>query len=246
VACHVHSTCLSPGADLMDDFDRDSGKSVRRKLSSSRKHGLTAPPAGAPGAIRAGPEQLHHVLDQLHHLAGINTGSSSSTSSTCSSSSSENGSPDAAGHLQSAKACLLAACKAQDRWHLLQCGEWEDHKGWSGPAHVLLQVWPMAAATAVVDEVHLEYDIWEVGPDWLPTGVKFASGTGEAEDTRTVTGADLLQAHPMYCTRCTHASVALLSEVLVPCCHLSHAMHAGRVQCACAAACPSKRSPACV
>lgn len=234
VACRVHSACLSPGEDLMDDFDRDSGSSLRRKVSSARvptvqrNHGLQAPSAQAPEATKDGPEQLHQVLDHLQHLAG----------STSSSTSKVNGSPDAASQFESAKERLLAACKPQDRWQLLWCGEWEDHKGWSGPAHALFQVWPMAAATAVSDEVRLGYDFWEIGPDWLPTGEKFASGTGEAEDTITVTGADLQQTHPLCWTCCTRVSVTPLSCAVL---QSQPAMHAGLAHAcisSCSAPCP--------
>jgi hypothetical protein len=194
--CRVHSAAHAPisaSDDLMDDFDRASANSAPRRmpprsvLTVKHSHGLQAPSGQALETTKEGPEQLQQLLDHLQHLAGSSANSSS-----------VDGSPVAAGQDKSAREVLLAACNQQDRWRLLQCGKWEKHtEGWSGPARALIQVWPMSPATAVADKVLLGYDLWEIGPDWSPTGMQFGSGTGEAQDTIIVTRADLQQTHPL-------------------------------------------------
>lgn len=76
---------------------------------------------------------------------------------------------DAAVHLRN-------KCHDNDNcWALASCGEWKQPhpRGWSGPARALLQMWPNAEGSSV-----FKYRLWELAPDWVPTGCSFASGTG--------------------------------------------------------------------
>lgn len=70
------------------------------------------------------------------------------------------------------EAALRRSCHPDDHWLLVECGCWTSHgKGWTGPALALFQVWKMTYTTC-------DYVVWELGPDMLPTGKTFESGSG--------------------------------------------------------------------
>ena len=67
---------------------------------------------------------------------------------------------------------LRSSCREDDHWVLIQCGLWATHPaGRQGPALAVIQAWqgPQGA----------DYITWELGPDGLPTGYTYNSGSGE-------------------------------------------------------------------
>lgn len=122
------------------------------------------------GAPKDGPEQLLLLLDHLQNVAGNSSSSAGGSAA---------GTP--AAYFEAVKTTLLAGCKPQDKWRLVQCGEWEDYKDWSGPARTLMQFWATDAPRDEYARLTLAYNIWEIGPDGLPTGETFRSGTGECQ-----------------------------------------------------------------
>jgi hypothetical protein len=118
---------------------------------------------------KEGPEQLQLLLDHLQQQAGVISTTAGSSAA---------GTP--AAKFEAIKATLLAGCKPKDKWVVVQCGEWQNYKDWSGPARTLMQIWDTEAPQDEYGRLSLAYNIWEVGPDGLLTGEQFASGTGEA------------------------------------------------------------------
>lgn len=91
------------------------------------------------------------------------------------------------------QAALQAACRQQDYWLVVQCGDWEKHPGgWTGLAHGLMQLWRES------DNQATSYTLWELDPDGVPTGQQ-RSGTGEDEQARTSTFVALLGRNDCVC-----------------------------------------------
>jgi hypothetical protein len=126
-----------------------------------------------PAVPQEGPEQLLLLLDYLKTFAGASSSSSSSTVAAGSAA------DPSAVRYEAVKGLMLADCKPQDKWLLVECGDWENRTGWTGPARTLIQVWETDAPQDDQLRITLAYNMWELTPDGVPTGETYVSGTGE-------------------------------------------------------------------